>query len=452
MLQLFFLKNQNKNSAQSYSLHIKNQFVLIGTIVFVTCLLYARDLYGLDISKYDLVMAAIIPAVFMSHASIIYLTLYLLPLTSGLPGKIILPILMLLIFIKKPMAVNENGIMCFILIAFLELIHFGFYTFPIQISSTIGYLTTIFFLCYIATLKDSTVNNSKCVFFFIVGLLAFFFAIWYITQINHNIEMLLESGERIGNTKRVTGVEESVMMLNANPNNIGSLSLTGTSLVLTLYYMHKLQFWPMAFLVTVFVYLGALSVSRTWLIGMIFLILLLFITIRHLNAKNARTQYLILLLLIVISVFSFSQNELLYNSFSARFAESDTSTLGARTTLIREYNQVLINNPSYFFFGVGAVHYKNVITEIYLSIHNGTQQILVAYGIIGLFLFLLLTIKAVKRNYRKGGMICMVSFIISLFYVQSGQLLNPPSELHVFIISFVAMRLIDDENLAPKDI
>ena len=448
MLQqnIFFIRNTI--SKKGVLQHEGTLYVLIGTIVLITGLLYARDLSGLDVNKFNLLAYAIIPAVFMNHATLIYYTLFLIPLSSGLPWNYLYPLLILLMLIKRTKIINQGGLLCFIAIAFYELIHYGFYPIPLQVSSTIGYLTTIFFLCYMTTLKDPTVSNTKCIIFYCVGIFVFLFAIWYITQINNNIEMLLESGKRIGNTKRITGIEADVMMLNANPNQLGYISLTGTSMILVLYYMRRLQFWSMMLFCVVFVYIGALSVSRTWLLGITLLILLFVFFTRQLNEKRKKFYHLIFLLLIGIGIYAFFNNKLIYDSFSRRFTEGDISTAGSRITIFNEYNKVLMNNPFYLIFGVSAVHYKIIITEIQLATHNGIQQVLVSYGLIGLILFVNITVQAIKRNYRKNFLICSIPYIVAFFYVQ---LLNPYHNLYPFIVSFVAMRLIDDENITPKD-
>ena len=97
-------------------------------------------------------------------------------------------------------------------------------------------------------------------------------------------------------------------------------------------------------------------------------------------------------------------------------------------------------------FGAGAVHYHDVINEIFNATHNGTQQVVASYGIIGLLTVVVMLVKGYKRNYRRGYFICAIPFIVALFYVQAGQLLNPHHNIYPLIIAFVAMRITDDDD------
>ena len=426
------------------------QFALIVSVASVVALLYARDLFGFSISKFTIMSVTIIPAVFLSHASLVYYILFLLPLMSGLPGNYIWPVLLIGLLYKNPHSIDSKGMTCFITIAVFELLHYVLYRFTIDIPNLIGYLSTIFFLCYLAMLQDSKVKNTHCVVFFVLGLFAFLFAIWYITQINHQTDMLLEEGGRLGKTKQLTGAGDDVMMLSANPNGLGYFSLIGLSLVFMLYTLQKIRIWFMLLLSSVFVYVGSLSVSRTWLFGVIFLLGLLFFFTLKSPKKGTGLRIVILLIIFAISIFALSRNELIYQAFFNRFSDDSVATAGSRTEIFKEYNQFFLNNPLYLLFGAGAVHYHDVISEIFHATHNGTQQLIASYGLVGLFTVIVMLVNGYKRNYRKGFFICAIPFFLALFFVQSGQLLNPHHNLYPFIISFVAMRLIDDDYMVKS--
>lgn len=445
MISLLFESNNTKCQSWARVFWRSNQFILVVAVVLIVGLLYARDLFGISISRTMIIGAAIIPAVLMRPASLIYYILFLLPLSSGIPGNYIFPLLTVLLFVKKTNNVTSSGMICFLVIVFLELVHFGLYTFRIDFPGTIGYLSAFFFFCYLVTLKAPEVRNTQCILYFILGLLAFLFAIWYITQINHNAELLLEEGSRIGYTKHITDSDQTVMMLSANPNGIGFFSLTGLSLVFILFSFKKIHFVPFVILSLVFVYVGALSVSRTWLLGIILLVGLFIFYIRGMKGRYTLPHYVIIILFIVIAILALYRNEVIYQAFSIRLSNESLSIAGGRTEIFKEYNRYLMNHPLQLLFGVGAVHYHDVITEIVNATHNGTQQIVIAYGLVGLVIFVVMAINCYKMNYRKGYFVCTLTFFVALFYVQSGQLLNPYQNLYSFLIGFVAMRISDDD-------
>ncbi len=441
-------RQSNRSRVRISAFFKSNQIILVVAVILMIGLLYARDLLGIEINRTMIIGASVIPAILMQPASLVYFILFLLPLSSGIPGNYIFPLLSALLFCKKTSNISISGIICFLIIVFFEFVHYGFYSFSIDFPGALGYLTAFFFFCYLATLKDPEVKNLQCILYFILGLLTFLIAIWIITQINHDAELLLEEGSRLGYTKRITDSEQNIMMLNANPNGLGFFSLTGLSLMLILFSMKKIQLLPFILICIVFIYVGALSVSRTWLLGTFLLIGLFLLSTRGMKGKSSHFRYIIVFFLVIIAFFVLLNNNVINQAFSNRLEDESMAIAGGRTVIFKEYNRYLMSHPLQLIFGVGAVHYHDVINEITSATHNGTQQIVIAYGLIGLIAFVIMAIKCFKTNYRKGYFVCTITFFIALFYVQTGQLLNPYQNLYSFLISFVAMRITDDEKKA----
>jgi len=425
----------------------RSTFLLILTIIILTALLFARDLLGVNFSKYVLVAVAVVSAMFMNHISLIYFIFFLFPVSIGLPSNFIFPLLSVILFLKKPAAFSRNATICFVIILVLELIHYPFYGFDIQLPDTIGYLTTIFFLCYLSVISDFEVQNRQCLLFFCLGLMVLFVAVWGITQIHGGgVEMLMVNSKRMGETKSFSETGDNNIMFSINSNGLAFFSLVGLAVLFVLYHHHKLRFVTFFLMSAVYVFIGALSLSRTWLMGVALLIVLFMIMIWNSHTEKKGLQVILLIAVVLIAGYEMFHNELIYQAFYNRMTESSMAGGNGRLEAMQIYNRALYDDPIFLLFGTGAVHYGNVLSEISISIHNGLQQILVSYGIIGLVFFLYITIKAFKRNYRKGFCVCAIPFIIALFFIQSGQLLNPHYNLYFFIVSFTALRLCDDER------
>lgn len=431
------------------TLNIKkqNNILLIFTVVLLTVALYARDLLGIGINKYIYIVLTVVPALFMSYSSLIYFIFFLFPIVRGLPFNFIYPILAAILLFKNPKAFSEKAMYCFIIIVFFEFVHYPFYDFGFRVANIISYLTVIFFLCYLSSLKDAKVKNIQCLLYFCIGLVVFLFAIWYITRFRGGVMLYAEETSRVGGTKKLLEEEENTMMMTINANGLGYLSLVGLSVVFVLYYLRKLRFVPLLIMSAVYVFVGALSISRTWLFGVVLLVVLLMFMMRRVHTTRNRIRYFMLIALVLFGGYIMLQNEFIYGAFYNRLTDASMETGNGRIEIFHEYNQALINNPICLFFGAGAVHHGMVFDEVHVAVHNGPQQILVSYGIIGLVFFIFITIKAIKYNYRKGFIACVIPFIVAFFFVQTGQLLFPYYNLYPFIVSFVVMRLSDDEKV-----
>lgn len=420
--------------------HTNDGILLIGAVVLMTIALYARDLFGVNLAKLYLVALAVIPAFIMSYQSLVCFIFFLFPLTSGIPGNIIFPILIIVLLLKKRNSFEKNSLYCFLILVFMELIHYIFYSFGINWTETLGYFCNLFFLFYLISLRDGFVDNRKCLLFFCIGLAVFLLAIFFITQINGSVEMLLESGNRIGYSKDITDSED-VMMLNANPNGLGFFSVVGIATIMVLYSLRTIKFRVMILFSALYLFVGAMSLSRTFLICVV----LLFALYGFFLGKTKGKKYWLLSLLFLVFIAAFfyyiGKNTLLYDAYTNRIDNSTGDNMGGRTDIFSSYNSYLLDNPVCLIFGTGAVHYRNVINTILVATHNGIQQILVTYGLIGLFFFIVITVSAVRKCYVTKMPICLLPFIIALFFVQSGQLLNPSIYLYLFIVSFYVMKL-----------
>lgn len=424
-----------------------NDISLIVAAVLMTVALFARDLFGVNIPKYYIVALAVIPTLIMNYQSLVCYIYFLFPLTSGISGNIIFPLLIVVLLIKQRGALPRSVIYCFAALAFMELVHYFFYDFAVVWAAVLGYLCNLFFLAYFVSMKSDAVDSRKCLVSFSIGLSVFLIAIFYITQINSDIEMFLEEGMRLGDTKSMADSEQGVMMLNANPNGLGFFAIVGMAAVMVLYYFERIKLWALVLFLTIYLGVGALSLSRTFLISVFLTIAFYFFLPGRSAGKNSLVRSLLLLALVVTAIYLLWNTALLNDAYVNRIEQGSGEGAGGRVAIFSQYNRYLFDNPVFFLFGTGAVHYHDVIYTIFNATHNGLQQILVSYGIIGFVFFVAITVSAIKKCYVAKLPICLLPFGIALFYVQSGQLLNPSNNLYLFIVAFTAMKLSSDANV-----
>lgn len=422
-----------------------DNIILLLSIILMTMALYTRDLLGNNVSKYYFMILAVAPSILMSLSSLVYFIFFLFPLTSGLPSNYIFPLLIGLILIKNSNSFERGGLYCFLIIVFMEVIHFFVYSFGINWSSTIGYLANIFLLCYLVSMRNNDIDKQKCLYSFCFGLAVFLFAIYYITQVSGSIDMLMEEQGRLGNTKSVSDAERGVMMLNANPNGLGFFSIVGVCIVFVLYSVKRMRLWVMVTLSSLYLYVGSLGISRSFFICILAMVALFLLFRGGSGRKSSWSRYLVLLVFFAAASFLLLNETSILDAYTRRFSDSTFKSMGSRTEIFVAYNKYLLDNPEYLLGGTGAVHYGKVIDSIPYSTHNGLQQIVVSYGLIGLIVFFVMTVFAIKRCYKRRNPVFLIPFLIALLYVQGGQLLNPSNNLYLFIVSFFIMKLSLDD-------
>ena len=134
-----------------------------------------------------------------------------------------------------------------------------------------------------------------------------------------------------------------------------------------------------------------------------------------------------------------------------RFEEENIATAGSRTELIALYNQYLLDHPDRLVYGTGSLYYRRV-SEQNLSTHNGTQQLIVCYGFIGLLIFVWCGIVFYKRYYKKNKkaikLVTCTPFFVCLMFLQTIQFVSPPSLMLPLVAALLPLKfmLTNDES------
>ena len=100
----------------------------------------------------------------------------------------------------------------------------------------------------------------------------------------------------------------------------------------------------------------------------------------------------------------------------------------------------------YFVFGIGMqdIHGKaaQINPEIFSITHNGTQQVIVSWGIVGIILIFVLFLQMIKIAKRRNPFIKLTNYIAFLFIllnVQAGQFITAEHSLLILSLSYVCM-------------
>ena len=120
--------------------------------------------------------------------------------------------------------------------------------------------------------------------------------------------------------------------------------------------------------------------------------------------------------------------------YITRFTDDTMTTGGNRTDKLAEYLDKFLSNARVMIFGAGCVEYKTVL-DMELSVHNGTEQLLVCYGIVGTVIFLYGMLNPLLKNCKNKhvGAVYWIPTIVTLLYVQTIQFVAPTYLLMPYI-------------------
>ena len=258
----------------------------------MTFLLYQRDIGGASISKFLFLFVVVTYAIIADYSHLMMAIAFVLPLTNGLPGNYILPILCILLLIKGSNRVKiPNTVwIAFITIALWEFFFIMAFSGSPDIPFYIGFCSAIFLLFFVGGTNDNVSDNSKNALWFCIG------SVVMTSIIMLNFQQLMETqlaemDVRIGNTSVLSGDEG--MTLQTNPNNIGLYSIAAITISFALWYYKKIKAWLLAIIMVPAFLAGVYSFSRTWILTAAFFIVLLFFILSQNKSVNKNIPYLI---------------------------------------------------------------------------------------------------------------------------------------------------------------
>lgn len=427
-----------ENNHKNKLIRVYNYALPIGCIM-ITLLLIARDLLGVSINKFVFVGLMVAVGVVSPYRNLVSLLTFTFPLSCGLPGTYIYLVGAVMILFKRKKISSIYQLLVPISIISYELLLNLLYD-TINIVSLIGYLSRVFILFFLILDKDkdSNFDYEKSIRYFIYGSTTLLAILLISTFQELTLIDFIHSNFRIGNISEYTGIEKDTMKISNNANNIAYYAVVSSACLLMFLskYKKNKMYWIAILIFTV--YVGMLTFSRSFLIVFALIVTIFLLAIRVLRLNNYK--FLIGFIgVCTLAAFFFYMNPDFLDRYIMRFNEASIS---ARSIIFKKYADYLLENPLQLLFGVGAVSYQHIII-ISNAVHNGIQQILVAYGIVGFFLFSGALISSVFygiRNKKRQSLINYLPLIAVVVFVQTIQFLNPYELMMPFIIGIYAIR------------
>lgn len=258
-----------------------------------------------------------------------------------------------------------------------------------------------------------------------------------------NIPNAIAGLQRLGSDEH-SGIENATVSGGQiNPNTLGIVTVLASTGLMQIQRMNYGKKSDLVLMCTNIV-LAALGASRTYLVCLALMILLLVFSERGGITKKAKSLAVLALTItfaILLFALLFPSN---YEYYISRFMVRDITT--GRDTLIMQYHRFIVTNPNVLLFGIGLQDYGDRLIHFFRVgenvPHNSIQEVTIAWGIPGLLLFVALYLSMYHDSFtrnRKMSLLNSIPLIIIIFKGIAGQMLNSPYTMLAFSYAYLSL-------------
>lgn len=418
--------------------------VFITYIISTFLILGIRDAFSLSINQYVLLTYFVCGMPAMTYKQLVSYICCLIPFANGINA--ILFLFAFLFLVSKSKCTNRLQWIFTIYFTIAEFVALFFSGEPILYNKYVlyvGYISVFFFLIFDKNNSDLKRNIR----FFCYATV---FVISIITYRTFTLlgwtEILMMRGGDITLYHPELATED--VYFSMNPNTLGLFSLVCYCCLLIGYKKLEIPSWLYVILLILNIIIGALTVSRTWLILMGLATLIYFV--HRPSVKNC------VIIFFSIIAIGYSSNELIDSitgSFETRVQADNIHSFGNRTNIFYEYNEMMLNNPQFWVWGTSVGNYKSTASANYqfssatknasYSMHNATQQIFICTGFAGLLMFIIAAYKiyALFIRRRKIPLVYYFPIVGAFLFCQTIQFLLPTILMMPIIVGVFCLRL-----------
>lgn len=250
------------------------------------------------------------------------------------------------------------------------------------------------------------------------------------------------------------GVEADTGMVKLNPNTLGILCIFGVCGLLQLRRM-KCKRKEDAVCMLVLLLFGIMTASRTFLMCLLFMVGMFFLSSKGDVSEKAKYAFTIFASSILVLAISYIIMPDLLRYYISRFFESDIST--GRVDTMGEYHKYLVENLNVLFSGIGLQSFSERVVALCPQAifvpHNGFQELLLAWGIVGVVIFAMLWRGMIFQSRcccTKQSLVNYIPFLILLFKTLAGQMLNSSYTMLMFSFAYLSMCTDFSTDMPPQ--
>ncbi len=399
--------------------------------------------YSLPVSIFLLLGGAI--ALTGDRDEILTLGVCCIPLLTVFQYKYLLLFCIVIYYVKYPEDIKLNRYVLPLLILMIwELMHAMKYNF--SLNEFLRNFSELIFCTFLMVNTYKKVNAEKLYRMFAICTIAMamFVLIKQLEAVNYHFELVFQAGYRLGATEG--SGENFGLGFNANAlGYISNLSIAGLLQLFTLKKQRTIDY----VMIFALLFIGTMTMSRAFLVCLAVLFFM-FIWARSKGTigKIRSLTSVIIILLFAYYVIQFLAPFVIEN-FMLRFEEKDITN--GRSGLFLAYTKHIFSTAENTFFGLGLQHLGAKLRDLYgitkfagNVLHNGTQEVVVAWGLPGLAMFIYFLGEMVHsakqhKKMKKHSFQNYIPFLLAILYAQFGQLVTSGIALLSFSFAYMAL-------------
>lgn len=418
---------------------IKIKSIFSVYLISLCLLLFLRDVVEINIPLILFLAYFSMAYCFFAYDECLALSAILPLLNHGIQTNYIILVacIMYVIRFRRSSKINKIHAMVLLLCIF-ELLHAFIPEFSLS-----EYLRYMFYFIYIGLVLgenkiQSLIKNEEVILRSFVFVDAYFMLEVLLVTVKYlNYSDLVSSGFRFGT------LEDYVIgkpTLFDNENMVGLFALVAIGILLVLLINNKKERVLRIALIVYFSFFGLLTTSKTFIICLVLMLVLFILYLYRSSFFKALGITAFTVGAIIVGINTVFANEI--QRIIVRFHAADLST--GRNELMKEYNAYIFSDWKRVTFGIGL---QNVVEKsgAHNSPHNATQELILCWGIIGLFVVLILTIFVLKKTRTKLIQRPSIAYYIILFifviYIQTIQFIRLSGVFGLTIVLYVSILL-----------
>ena len=415
-------------------------------------LMVARYLLKIDVPAIAFLALTLLPSWFGTKSEQLAMVASCIPLSVAFQYKYALLILAAAILIRNRWKLNRSGAFLIILaMAIWEWWHAFYGRF-----SYVEYLrdfAELILLGLVISIDLDQVNYKliiRSLAISVVGVCAIMLMM-QLEQFDYNILAVFGRSAhsfRFGQSN----MESGVYALNFNANNLGFICNLATCGVLLLVARREGSRFDIIMAVSASIF-ALMTLSRAAIVCLV-LVFFAFVFLgegKVLQKVSSGVVGIVVAVIAMMLLWIYIPS--VFENIQERFDRADVS--GGRTSLFLYYGQFLLSSPAYFLGGIGMQHIFEKVSP-YFAVHDvphmGLQEVWVAWGIVGVFMIILLFWKIVTTSlwYSQGKRRAyqFMPLCLTLVFTMSGQLLTSSRTLMALIFAYVCLCISND---SPKE-
>ena len=411
--------------------------VFYALLTLLLLLLLVGYTFQLNIPQSVLTGIIIIIALLGSQNEILAISLCCIPLHSTVDFYLAIGVCAIIYVLKNSQKIKiGNAVILGLLMVSWETAHC--FVFDFDLKTLFG---SLIILIYLTIILSSDIGNVDYVFIVkTIAIASLYICIMLMArcfvQAGFNFTVTMADLQRLGSLS-----ENSTASI--NPNTLGIINVLSICGLLQLWFIENgsIKNIIMIFLLLI---LGFLTASRTFFVCLLIMIFMFIVGQPGKIMGKIRSVVLMAVLGIVAVLFYKSLFPYNFEFFISRF-QTDNIASG-RDSLLLDYHEFITSNAWVSFFGVGVCDFATKVIDVYNVSngvpHNIVQEIIVAWGVPGFIMFLLLfALMIMKSNEynKKKIVINYIPLAIILSKSMVGQFLTSGYTMLALVLAYLSL-------------